>query len=238
VWASLKHENVLPLLGVYTGAANRLPSLVSEWMEDGTMTNYMRTFPPCSLETQRMVSSIASGLAYLHENGVIHADLKTQNVLISAKKTPLLTDFGFSLIRRQSQTTAQSFVTNPSTNNSHGTVRWMAPELFAPQSDGIYHKNDKETDVWAYGMVIYELLTWKVPYHEKPNDIITMLAIIQGELPIMPSGIDHGSSGMLDAFWKLCLACWKPRSERPTAEKLVHLISSRTSSLIIVIIIY
>lgn len=71
-----------------------MPSLISEWMEDGTMTEYMKTFPRCCNETQRMVRSssllpgvrsnkspkllgIASGLAYLHGTHVIHADLKS-----------------------------------------------------------------------------------------------------------------------------------------------------------------
>ncbi len=56
VWTMLKNENVLPLLGYFTVGKNKMPSMISEWMEDGTMTKYMKTFDRCSIETLRMVS--------------------------------------------------------------------------------------------------------------------------------------------------------------------------------------
>ncbi|KLO13914.1 kinase-like protein, partial [Schizopora paradoxa] len=148
VWASLDHENVLPLLGYFTVENNKIPRLVSEWMQDGTMTDYMKMFPRCSFETQKMLFGIASGLAYLHDNCVIHGDLKTANVLISKDKFPLLTDFGLSTIIRQSQSTTQS----ASVNHLESAVRWMAVELLDCESHGEY---TKETDVWAFGMVAY-----------------------------------------------------------------------------------
>lgn len=64
VWALLDHENVLPLLGFFSVENFRMPRLVSEWMEDGTMTDYMKTFPKCSSETQRMVRRIFVFLYY------------------------------------------------------------------------------------------------------------------------------------------------------------------------------
>ncbi|KLO13908.1 kinase-like protein, partial [Schizopora paradoxa] len=163
VWASLDHENVVPLLGYFTVGNNKLPRLVSSWMEDGTMTDYMRTFPRCSFLTQKMLIGIASGLAFLHEKGVVHADLKTPNILISKAKTPLLTDFGLSAVVGQSKSTA----TRSSTNNLGGTVRWMAREFFVVSSHpDATHKHDKKTDVWAYGMVIYarELTNCSEPF--------------------------------------------------------------------------
>ena len=55
VWASLDHGNVLPLAGFYTVENNKLPRLISEWMDYGTMTEYMRTIPRCGSETQKLV---------------------------------------------------------------------------------------------------------------------------------------------------------------------------------------
>jgi len=154
VWTKLKHENVLPLLGYFIVGKNKMPSMVSEWMEDGTMTEYMKTFDRCSIETLRMLVGIASGLAYLHERDVIHADLKSANILISSNGTPLLTDFGLSLVLCQTQSTTQRALTT-STAMLGGTVRWMARELFASKSDGTLQRHDRATDIWAYGMVVY-----------------------------------------------------------------------------------
>ncbi len=96
VWVGLQHENVLPLLGFILGGPSLIPSLISEWMEQGILPDYTKKFPRASVHTCRMVRAllfnisedltlssdveqllgIASGLSYLHAKGVIHADLK------------------------------------------------------------------------------------------------------------------------------------------------------------------
>ncbi len=111
---------------------------------------------------------IASGLTYLHSKKVIHADLKSvcrtsrssfvkpykffniyqQNVLVSANKSPLLADFGLSLMLSQTQATTGT------TSSTKGTVRWMAKELFQPSSSGS-PKYNETTDIWAFGMIAY-----------------------------------------------------------------------------------
>jgi len=150
IWATLDHENVLPLLGYVAEGEYMTPSLISEWMENGTLHVYMSNFPRCCFETCAMLHGIASGLSYLHSKGIIHADLKSQNILISASKTPVLADFGLSLTLAHSQAT----MTTETTSLAKGTVRWMAKELFTPP-DGASPKHDEHTDMWAFGMVIY-----------------------------------------------------------------------------------
>ncbi len=111
------------------------------------------------------LQGIASGLAYLHSRGVIHADLKSvskfvsvflfhfnslsekQNVLISSDGTPLLADFGLSLTMSDSQAMT--------TTSARGSLRWMAPELFRSDSGGKPSKQNKTSDVWAFGMLAY-----------------------------------------------------------------------------------
>jgi len=135
----------------------------------------------------------------------------------------LLADFGLSLVLSQTQSTAQSVVSS-STAMFGGTVRWMAKEFFASTSDGNPQMHSRATDVWAYGMVVYELLTWKVPYADKPYDQNVILAIATGELPAKPE--DTGDPRMFDRLWNFCLSCWRESSNRPTAAEIVSFMST------------
>jgi len=186
-----------------------IPNLVTEWMEYGDLYDYMKTFPRASEETIGLLARIASGLEYLHSKKVIHADLKSQNILISRDKNPLICDFGISrLIQTCTSTTETSL---------RGTTRWMSKELlFAFESSD--PKHDEMSDMWAFGMIIYELLSWKVPYSEY-NGVFVALAIIQGKLPTKPE--EPEDPLIFNILWNLSLSCWKEIGIRYSASNTV-----------------
>jgi len=124
---------------------------------------------------------IAAGLLYLHDNDVIHADLKSDNILISDCGEPLLADFGISRIITSSAASSMSDV--------KGSMRWMATELLLLCPDETI-KHTKQSDVWAYGMVLYELLTGDVPFAHLKNDCqVFSFALSRGEIPARPTTI-------------------------------------------------
>ncbi|KLO13867.1 kinase-like protein [Schizopora paradoxa] len=214
IWSKLEHDNVLPLLGYFTEGNGVMPSLVSEWMEKGTLHDFMKSFPRGGIEACTILRDIASGLAYLHSKEVIHADLKAQNILISASKTPLLADFGLSLALSQSHSTMGT-----TTASTKGTVRWMAVELLPSVSGDEPSKHDKRSDVWAFGMVIYELLSWDVPFNNKHNDVLVLMAIVNGQVPEKPERPERGyDQSIFSLLWKLASSCWTRNTSRPTAE--------------------
>ncbi|KLO11692.1 kinase-like protein [Schizopora paradoxa] len=217
IWAKLYHENVLPLLGFFTEGDNAMPAFVSEWMERGTLHDFMRTFPRASLDTLLMIRDIAKGLEYLHSEGVIHADLKSPNILISRDSKPLLADFGLSLALSESM--AGTSTTGAFTK---GTVRWMARELLVPGDSGFTSRPDEQTDVWALGMVIYELISWKSPYWDRPSDILVFMAIVNSELPGIPEDQSDVDLDIFRGLWDTCQSCWAARSNRVTAKQLVE----------------
>jgi len=222
IWASLEHENVLPLLGYFVEGEKKLPNLVSPWMVNGSLHEYMKMFARSSFKTCKMLQGIASGLAYLHSRGVIHADLKSQNVLISSDGTPLLADFGLSLTMSDSQAMT--------TTSARGSLRWMAPELFRSDSGGKPSKQNKTSDVWAFGMLAYELLTWKIPYFDKRGDHLVMLAIMNGLLPDQVDSDETDNPHIFRWIWDCCNACWRhDHMIRPTAVQLEHLWSTASS---------
>jgi len=216
IWAALNHKNILPLLGYLTEGDNMMPSLISEWMGYGSLNDFMKSFPRGGVETCRMLADIASGLAYLHSKNVIHADLKSYNILISPTKAPLLADFGLSLALSESQIT-----TGTTTSSSRGTVRWMAIELFPSVSGDEPERHNEMTDIWSFGMIAYELLSWSVPYKDMPNDLLVMMAIVNGELPVIPKADEGTDTFFFDKCCDLARSCWhKDAGSRPTAEEL------------------
>ncbi|KAH8115034.1 kinase-like domain-containing protein, partial [Phellopilus nigrolimitatus] len=96
------------------------------------------------------VIGIADGLQYLHGEGVIHSDLKAENVLISDDGLPRICDFGISRILVSSQTFGGISSQN---NGTKGTLRWMSKELLEFCEPPNTHS--MESDIWAFGMTVY-----------------------------------------------------------------------------------
>ncbi|EJD07112.1 kinase-like protein [Fomitiporia mediterranea MF3/22] len=195
VWSKLKHPNILPLRGFALEGA--YPLVISEWMENGTLREYLQVHPNCNAEP--MIVGIAKGLDYLHGLGIIHGDLKADNVLISSHGEPLICDFGISKMLSASLTIAAA-----SSGGMKGSLRWMAYELFDLSSNG---QLTKESDIWAFGMTVYEVLSRELPYARFRNDMQVMHAIIKHVLPSCPAGYDSWSH-FLKTMWKICESCW------------------------------
>ncbi|KAG2140928.1 kinase-like domain-containing protein [Suillus bovinus] len=157
VWIKLEHENILPLNGVVDGFGI-LPALVSPWMENGSLDNYLtKGFVLSEADKLRMLRQMAAGLKYLHEKGVVHGDLTCTNVLMDADQRLYLADFGLSVILSETQ--------NSTFNSYHqGNVRWMAPEMFAMPDQGGVVMPTKAADVYSYGCIMLQLFCGRAPY--------------------------------------------------------------------------
>ncbi|THH07779.1 hypothetical protein EW145_g3155 [Phellinidium pouzarii] len=223
IWSKLHHPNVLPLLG-YTIDDGVYPALISRWMSNGTSIQYLKDNPGTNVLT--MVKGIAAGLAYLHAMGVVHSDLKSDNVLVSMTGAPLLADFGVSRIIIESKTIETK-------SSMRGSVRWMAIELFEASLPGNCkeqnlechsgkHMHTEQADIWAFGMTVYELMTLLRPYYLLPSDFQVMFAIIQGKLPSLPKVFLSGTATMDDSvLWDICRVCWhKDPALRPTMKDI------------------
>ncbi len=143
-----KHKNILPIIECET-FGNQI-AIVSEYAPDGSLQNLVnRKGSLPVLDAVEITIGILDGLTHLHNRKIIHRDLKPDNVLFQGK-TPRLTDFGISsamAISSQSQTVS-------------GTLSYMAPEAF----DG---KRNAQTDIWAVGVILYQLLTGNLPFPQK-----------------------------------------------------------------------
>ncbi|KAF7346610.1 Protein kinase domain-containing protein [Mycena sanguinolenta] len=207
IWRQLSHPNVVPFFGLYY--LDRKLCLVSPWMENGDMQTFLKNCP-CDINHRISFASImdvASGVKHLHEKDVVHGDLKTANVLVTSSRRACITDFGLSSIVIE----LSSFQhTNPSIRARGGTVRYQAPELLKGG------QNDSRSDVFAFAIVAYELLTGKLPFHELPREGAVIAALLAGSRPSPTEDIHP-------VLWALIQDCWEEQPEmRPTAAQVVE----------------
>ncbi|KZV79317.1 kinase-like protein, partial [Exidia glandulosa HHB12029] len=224
VWQHLDHPNVLPLYGVYFGTGfGELPALVSPWCKNGDICTFLRGRKGESAILSLKLRQILEGLKYLHEcePEVIHGDLKGANILISDTYDVQLCDFGFASMHADEEGSL-----NFQSSSTKGTWRWMAPELLA--NDDARHTT--ASDMWAFGCVVVEVLSGKVPYHDKRTDQMVIIAIAHGETPFRPATfIGEPWEVALEAkVWELALDCWASEPDdrppvKPVLRRLKHL---------------
>jgi len=204
-WATLNHEHVLPLLGVVILLDQPL-LLVSPWMENGNLSQYMKTHPDA--DVLHLLMGVGRGLAHIHANGIVHRELKAANVLVDQKGEPQLMGFGLS-------SDPGEVILQP------GTVRWLAPERLIPENFGLSHAQARSaaSDVYALGMIIYEVFSGEIPFYETSNTFSLVLRIEDGVRPSHPG--DRARPGLTANIWAFVCKCWDgDRYRRPNAKDL------------------
>lgn len=211
-WSKCQHPNVLPLLGLveFQGRIG----MVSPWIDHGSVLSYLRRRPDA--DRRQLCYGICDGLAYLHGIGIIHGDLKGGNIPISDDGTPLLTDFGNSVLNNRSL----KFTT---TAEKHSvSLRWTAPEVL----DGLV-SSSSSADVFSLGMTMLETMTGNVPYHDLRRDSAVIAAIlVKKVIPVRPEAHIPSDSKRNNMLWSLLEQCWAFEPEdRPTAKRARDILS-------------
>src|SRR5690606_34539537 len=146
--------------------------LVMQFVDGEDLKHYIeRRGPLPASEARDIARQILDGLATIHRAGILHRDIKSQNVLIDRDGRVRVTDFGIA------QATVDPGLT--SAGLAVGTAAYMAPE----QAEA--GQLSEATDIYAVGVVLYEMLTGRLPF-ERPTATATMLAHIN-EVPVAPS---------------------------------------------------
>jgi serine/threonine protein kinase len=196
--ASIDHPNVVKVLG--HGSADGSHYIAMELVEGPTLQELIRARGRLSEDDARYLGEqIAAGLAAAHERGVIHRDLKPANILIDASGTAKVSDFGIAHLASMTQLTR--------TGEILGTPRYLAPEQ-------ISGKVDARTDLYALGLVLYELVSGAPPF-----DGETAFEIARKQLRQRPRALRDAAPGVSRGFETIALRALQkdPAKRFPTA---------------------
>ncbi|KAL0061685.1 Rho guanine nucleotide exchange factor [Marasmius tenuissimus] len=215
LWRQMKHPNILPFLGIYQLESTQQLCLISPWMNQGNLIQFLRTSRREDVDHHTLVHDVATGLAHLHAMKIVHSDLKGVNILITDAFRACIGDFGLSRI---SDTRGLSITT---TSRPRGTGRWLAPELLT----GSYAS--KESDIYSLGCVCFEIFTdGQHPFPELPHEAAVVLAVIQGQRPKRPASAPE----LTDDMWDLMTEMWSPDPLlRPNAHQVLNRLSKMNS---------
>ena len=165
---------------------------------------------------------IASALKYLHRNGVVHADLKSANVLIGngrhGKPCAKLADFGMARVTRDTQGVAIAASSMGGAGGARGTMGWMAPEVMNGE------KATEAADMYAYGIVIWELLTGDTPFAGMNMPSMCLAVIIRAERPPLPARCPPALAELVRELWAA-----NPAARPDASEALSRVIGVRNA---------
>ncbi|KAH8583376.1 kinase domain-containing [Cryptosporidium sp. chipmunk genotype I] len=183
----IRHPNVTLFLGV---VMSPLYCLVTELVPNGSLFDLLHTKNSYLTSTQLLKISrdICCGMAYLHENGVLHCDLKSSNILLSGNFNVKIGDFGLSTLMESPLEIRKML-------GCVGTHHWMAPEIL--RGEGF----TKSADVYSFGIILWEMITKKIPHEDlNINHIVASVGYGHKKL-IIPENIPSTIKSVIKKTW-------------------------------------
>ncbi|CAN6236531.1 unnamed protein product [Urochloa humidicola] len=197
---NLNHKNIVKYLGSLKTKSHL--HIILEYVENGSLANIIKPnkfgpFPESLVAVY--IAQVLEGLVYLHEQGVIHRDIKGANILTTKEGLVKLADFGVATKLTEADINTHSVV---------GTPYWMAPEVI--EMSGVC----AASDIWSVGCTVIELLTCAPPYYDL-QPMPALFRIVQDVQPPIPEGL----SPEITDFLRQCFQ--KDAMQRPDAKTLL-----------------
>jgi len=206
--AQLHHPHIVPLYD--SGEADGLLFYVMPYEAEPTLRQRLARDGPLPVEDALLIlRDVCEGLAYAHQRGIVHRDIKPDNVLLSGRHA-MVTDFGVA--KAASETTSGNTAT--ATGVTLGTPAYMAPEQIAGDRDV-----DQRADIYSVGVMAYELLAGRPPFVGDSRE-----EVLRSHLTETPPALSAHRSDVPASLAELVMKCLEkqPRDRWSSAEELVQ----------------
>lgn len=168
VIARLEHQNILPVFDY--GEQDGITYLAMRYVEGGTLKELLSRGKLTLRDTLQILTQVCSALDYAHRQGIIHRDVKPSNIILDREGAVYLTDFGIAKVLGAGQDLT-------GTGAAIGTPAYMAPE------QALGEKVDGRTDIYALGIILYEMVVGRVPY-QADTPMAILMAHLRDPLPL------------------------------------------------------
>ncbi|PBK98523.1 kinase-like protein [Armillaria gallica] len=214
IWGQCDHPNVLPFYGIYRDSASSSYCLVSPFMVNGPLRQYLsNTVNP---DRHRLGLDITRGMGYLHKMSIVHGDLKGDNILISDDHRAVIADFGISFVMG-----ATTFGTSSTSSRKGGTVRWQAPEVLNA------NPNSFSADIYSLACVYFEVFDDSMPWSDLTDGAVIMHVCVHKKHLPCPRYLSE-----TDLWWDLMVQCWAHQPpDRPTLQYLMESLHATDNTL-------
>ncbi|MFO7955842.1 MAG: protein kinase [Candidatus Brocadiia bacterium] len=210
--AQLNHPAIVPVYEY--GEVGGQPYFTMEYVEGLDLATFCHVNDLGRHEVARLMVRVCDAVHYAHEHGVIHRDLKPGNIIVDEMRRPRILDFGLS---RPTADSAEQFSMLTATGDFLGTPRYMAPEQTIGRPEAV----DRRTDIYALGVMLYELLCGILPYPLDHARGLEVFELIRHAEPIRPGALHENFSRDLEII--LLKAIEKEKERRyQTAEALAE----------------
>ena len=194
----------------FQGFTNTYPySIATEYIPNGSLFEALQHRPGAPRLSSSHKTLIAIGIAHgmmeLHKQSIVHRDLKSLNILLDDRLLPKICDFGISRFAGQ----------NDEMTKEIGTPHWMAPEIF--ESD----RYTEKVDVYAYGMILWEMLTEQVPFKGKTSVQVAIAVCNNNERPAIPPSCPTTLKNLIQMCWQ------RDPEKRPSFKQIYHALSEK-----------
>uniref|UniRef100_A0A3B5M765 Mitogen-activated protein kinase kinase kinase 19 n=1 Tax=Xiphophorus couchianus TaxID=32473 RepID=A0A3B5M765_9TELE len=198
---TLCHSNIVGFLG--TSLYQHVVSIFMEYIPGGSIASILHRFGPLPERVLALYThQILEGVAFLHQNRVIHRDLKGNNVMLMPTGVIKLIDFGCA--RRLSCLNHTAPNSGELLKSIHGTPYWMAPEIINESGYG------RKSDIWSVGCTVFEMATGKPPLaHMDKMAALFYIGARRGLMPSLPDGFSENAKDFVKILSLLSHFMWR-----------------------------
>ncbi|NNE08584.1 MAG: protein kinase [Gemmatimonadetes bacterium] len=194
--ARLRHPHIAQIFeaGTYDDGTEKIPFFAMEYIPNPkSITEYVFAKKLNTEDRLRMFAVVCDAVHHGHQKGIIHRDLKPDNILVDSHGEPKIIDFG---VARATDSDLALTTMQTEVGQLVGTLQYMSPE----QIEADPHDIDIRSDVYALGIVLYEMLTGRQPYDLGSRPVLEAGRIIREEEPKKPSTIDRRIGGDIETI--------------------------------------